>query len=356
MTATTNYKKLENKYGNFIVPALKIKSGGSDLISSLNLSVLEMQVTLSLESAGMVIIRIGGAYDVKSHSFDKKVKNGFKLGSIMEIELGYLSATEPVFKGYVAGIGAEFTDGQAIFVVKLHDVRKLMMTSGVKRQMYEVKNYSDVVKKIMGDYSKLCSVECDDTDDKLTAPVSQSTNDYNFICREIISKGKSEREFFVFMGKAYFRKPFKNKSPIMTVNLGRELLWFRMMADHMDAKIQVVGYDPVNCKEIVSETVAKSTEPVSALLSPVPTQYFIDADADSEAKAKIRAEAIASGEVMKTCYARGELVGLPEIVPGRFIQVDSLEKMADKKYYISEVNHIISSDSFVTQFETKGWQ
>ena len=48
MTATTDTAELENKYGNFIVPAMKIKSSGNDLISSNDLSVTEMEVTLSV--------------------------------------------------------------------------------------------------------------------------------------------------------------------------------------------------------------------------------------------------------------------------------------------------------------------
>ena len=49
------------------------------------------------------------------------------------------------------------------------------------------------------------------------------------------------------------------------------------------------------------------------------------------------------------------MIGLPEIVPGRYLQVASLEKMADKKYYLSEVVHTLSDNRFVTRFEAKGW-
>ena len=354
MTATANYTVLENKYGNFVVPAMKIKSSGRELISSLDLSVTELMVTLSLETAGMAIIKIADAYDVEGHKFDSKIKNSFKLGTVMEIELGYLSYTTPVFKGSVAGVGAEF-DSFPLLVIKLMDVRKLMMSGGTKNVLYDDKNYSDVFKKVMKGYSKLCSVSCDATNDRLTKPISQSTNDYNFVKNELLKKGKSEREFFVFLDKAYFRIPGKNKTPIMTVNYGRELLRFSMMADYLDMNIEVVGYDPINCQEISFKSKVKSPEKQAAIITPSPTQLYVDADADNEAKAKTRAEAIAKAEVMKTCFAEGELIGLPEIVPGRYIKVDALEDMVDKKYYISEVVHTISGSRFTTVFETKGW-
>jgi len=35
--------------------------------------------------------------------------------------------------------------------------------------------------------------------------------------------------------------------------------------------------------------------------------------------------------------------------------VNALDKMVDKKYYITEVVHSISESRFVTRFEAKGW-
>ena len=172
---------------------------------------------------------------------------------------------------------------------------------------------------------------------------------------ELIAKGKSDREFFVLMDKAYFRTPAKNKTPIMTVELGKELLKFSMMADYLDTEINVIGFDPVRCESVSAKVKAKTPEKYSPVITPTPAQFFIDADADSEAKAKTRAQAIANTEQRKCCFAQGELVGLPEIVPGRYLQVNKLDEMADKKYYISEVCHRFSESSFSTVFESKGW-
>ncbi len=354
MTGTAKYESLENKYGNFIVPAVKIKSNGSDVVTKNDLTILELTVTLSLESAGMAIIKVADIYDTKNHSLDSKVKKLFKLGTIMEIELGYLSETTAVFKGYVAGLGAEFGETPAL-VVKLMDARKLMMTGGVRKQLYEDKNYSDIFKKVMGRYSKLCSIEADATTDNLKAPVSQSTSDYNFVKNELLKKGKSEREFFILYDKAYFRKPCKNKTAIMTVTFGRELMRLSTMADYLDTEIEVIGYDPVNCKSISSKQKVKTSESQTSVLSPAQQQFFIDPDADSEEKAKIRAGAIAEKMKLNCCYAEGELIGLPEIVPGRFLKVEDTDSLVDKSYYLSEVTHYYTESAFRTSFEAKGW-
>lgn len=354
MTATVKYEALENKYGNFMVPAMKIMSNGSDIISKNDLTVSELTITLSLDSAGMAVFKVVDIYDVEKHSFDKKVKGLFKLGTVLEIQIGYLSATTAVFKGYIAGVGAEFDDIPAI-VVKLMDARKLMMTSGVRKQLYEDKNYSDIVKKVMGRYSKLCSIEAQASSDNLKAPVSQSTSDYNFVKNELLKNGKVDREFFILYDKAYFREPCKNKTPIMSVTYGRELIRLNTMAEYLDTEIEVIGYDPTNTKSISSKQTVKSSESQTSVLTPAQQQFFIDPDADSEEKAKIRAGAIAERMKRGSCFAEGELIGLPEIVPGRFLKVENTDEMSDKKYYLNEVTHYWTESTFRTTFEAKGW-
>ena len=354
MSAVTDYSILENRYGNFMVPAFKIKASGVDLVSTLNLTVTELKITLSMHYPGMAVFKIADEYDHESHSFTSAVKSKFKLGTVLSIEIGYLSDTTAVFKGYVAGLGAEFDEIPQI-VVKVMDARRLMMTYGVQRVMYEEKNYSDVFKKVMSKYSKLCSVSCDATSDNLEKPISQSCSDYDFVTKELVKNGKAEREFFIFNDKVYFRKPHVNKTPVMTVNFGRELLRFNTMADYLDTKVYVVGYDPENQKAVSSNTSAKTSEPMSSVITPAPSQFFIDADADSSGKAKNRASAIADSMVDEHCFAEGELIGLPEIVPGRYLKVASMDSAFDRKYYVTEVEHTITSAEFVTRFESKGW-
>lgn len=354
MTDTAKYESLENKYGNFMVPSIKILANGTDIISKNDLSVTELTVTLSLESAGMAVFKVSDTYDIEKHSFDSKIKGLFKLGTVLEIAVGYLSATTPVFKGYIAGLGTEFYDDPTL-VVKLMDARKLMMTSGIRKQLYDDKNYSDIFKKVMGRYSKLCSIETEATSDNLTAPVSQSTSDYNFVKNELLKKGKSEREFFILYDKAYFRKPCANKTPIMSVHFGRELLSFSTMADYLDTEIEIIGYDPVNSKSISSKKTVKSDESQTPVLTPSQQQFFIDPDADSEEKTKIRASYIADKMKMDSCFAEGELIGLPEIVPGRFLKVEDLDDLVDKSYYLSEVTHNWTEARFRTSFEARGW-
>lgn len=236
------------------------------------------------------------------------------------------------------------------------DARRLMMARGTKHLLHDVQNYSDAFKAILDDYSKLCTPDVDPTDDQLKRPLAQTTNDYHFITKELIEKGKVDREFFILGEKAYFRETAKVTSPIMSVKYSRELLSFSMISNYLDMKIVVSGYDPEAQKTITATAAAKSKESQSSVISTPPEIYFVDPDADSLEKAKTRANAIAEKELKTLCAGNGKLVGLPEVVPGRFLKIESLDSMANKEYYLTEVVHTINTESFTTTFEIGGWK
>lgn len=125
---------------------------GTDLVSKMNLSILEMKVSLSLEAAGMAVFKIGGLYEEEKQEFDSGVKSRFVLGSIVEIELGYLSSSLNIFKGFVAMSGVEFYTTPCL-VVTVMDVRRLMMLSGNEYMLHDVENYSDAFRAVIRKYS-----------------------------------------------------------------------------------------------------------------------------------------------------------------------------------------------------------
>ncbi len=355
MAETYTYEDLRRKYDDFCVPLIRIKMNGTELVSTMKLSILDLKATLSLEAASTVVFRLGDIYDMESHSFDSDVKNKFTPGSIVEVELGYQSSAQKIFKGFVAMIGAEYGKIPAM-VVTLMDVRRLMMLSGSRQLLYDVKNYSDAVRKIMGSYSKLCSLKMDATSDELKKPVSQMQNDYLFITKDLIQSGKVDREFFVLGEEAYFRTPRKVAKPVMTMVYGRELYSLRLQEEFLDLKIEVSGYNPVEQEMLMGEKKIEKPAGQKKLLSETPVYTVSAPDADSQAKVKARAEALAAGKKWSTCSAWGDTVGLPELVPGRYVEVKNLEKdLGNHKYYIKEVIHEINSEHFGTSFEAGGW-
>lgn len=353
MTWVSSYPLLESQYGNFIIPALKIKVNGLDTVKTMGLIVEEMQVTLSLKLAGMAVFKLAGLYQEKNHAFRCEVKDKFRLGTVVEVELGYLSSTQKVFKGYVALLGAEFGE-HPLLVVTLMDARRLMMTSGKKQILYDVKNYSDAVKTLLENYGKLCTPVIDPTSDSLEKPVSQTTGDFDFITRELIGTGKTDREFFLVGDKVYFRRPQSVKTPMLKVEYGRELYSLQVDFSYLDLEVAVIGYNPKEQERITASETAKGLLSQTKLMSRTPVLNFADPDADSAEKAGLRAAALAREQEEKTCRGSGSTFGLPELVPGRYLQVEALETMLNRKYYITEVTHVMNGESYMTYFEIGG--
>ena len=47
-------------------------------------------------------------------------------------------------------------------------------------------------------------------------------------------------------------------------------------------------------------------------------------------------------------------MGLPELIPGRYITLKGFDKSTADKYFISKVTHEFSEDGYYTSFEVKG--
>lgn len=354
MTGVYTYDALANKYGNFHVPAIRLYVNGKEVVQDMSLNILTAEISLSLTAASVAVLRMDAHYDREKRSFDSSIKSKFKLGTIMEIGIGYGSEVQKVLKGFVAFLGAEFEE-QPCLVITVMDVRRLMMISGVHHVLHDVKNYTDAVKKILGSYSKLCKVEIDATKDNLEVPLSQNATDYDFIARELAGNGRTGREFFVLGDTAYFRKPRKETRPVMKLEYGRELMRFQMESGYTNLKIEVSGYNQQEQKIISASATAMSKESQSSLTSAVPVSCISDPEADTQDKAKVRAEALTDALVASGQQGRGVCIGLPEIVPGRFVEVVKLEEMVNKKYYVTSVRHSFNEKSFMTEFEIGGW-
>lgn len=353
MNGTSAFSLLEAQYGNFQVPTLKFMVNGQDLMMTMELIPVSVEITLSLQSAGMAVVKLAGLYDIGSHSFDAAIKTRLMPGTVAELEVGYLSTTQKIFKGYVAMVGGEFGD-DALFVVTLLDARRLMMTSGRKQILHNVANYSDAVKTILGEYSRLCSAVIEPTSDSLESPVSQTTNDYEFIVRELIRSGKTDREFFIVADKAYFRTPRSVKSPMMTLQFGRELTGLKVDFSYLNLKVEVIGYDPGEQQAVKASANARGFLTQSMLQGTAPTLVSPDADANSSQRASLRAGALARKSEEKSCMGSGSTIGLPELIPGRYLQIEGLDSMVDHKYYVTEVTHVLDENGFMTYFEIGG--
>lgn len=353
MKGSYTFAQLAQKYSNFMVPALKVKRQGKDLIAAEKLAVDNIQLALSLDNASSCRFSVVNAYDLKARTFDPNIKSKLMLGTVLDVELGYGSATTPVFKGYVSELTYDFQDAPALQVTVL-DVRRLMMEGQSRMLIHSVRSYSQAFTEVMQRYQKICTqLVIDKTDDGLTG-LAQTTSDYVFVAKELA--WKADREFFVLAGKAYFRTPRKEEAPILPLEWGAGILSFSRSALYHDAVVQVIGFDEQNKKALQGEAQSKATDPQTSVVSEPQPTVLAEPDAVETEQVNKRAQTEDKKRRRRAQDGLGTCIGLPEIVPGRFIELKKLDRDLDGKYYVKSVEHNLGADGFTTNFSTEGWR
>ncbi len=357
MSATWDFEQLEKQYKGFHAPALSITVGGTDLVKK-GIPIQSVEAVLSLDGASSVSVVFTDCYDVKNGSFNNALKGTAVLGKTVELCLGYQSVKQKVFKGFLSNIRvtASAENGYVVEFVAL-DARRLMMAGNNHTRQFKIRNYTDAVSEILKTYSKLCSASVDATSENMDdGLIWQNGSDYDFITRELIGTGRTDREFFIAVDKAYFRRIKSVKSPVITLRPGRGLISFERDAAYLNHTYEINGFDPKSDKAVSGKTKAASTDEMVSALSG-PGEWFItDPACTSASAASGRTAVLARHALDGSQKAEIECIGLPELIPGRYISIDRVDSMVNKKYYIIRVTHKFDNSGFTTQLETEGWE
>lgn len=66
------------------------------------------------------------------------------------------------------------------------------------------------------------------------------------------------------------------------------------------------------------------------------------------------AQARLNGIAMGLVLGEGTCVGIPELIPGRFITIDGMEEQAEGTYFLTKVTHSFTTEGYYTRFEVRG--
>ncbi|MEG0616610.1 MAG: contractile injection system protein, VgrG/Pvc8 family [Oscillospiraceae bacterium] len=359
MTQSTSYKLLKAKYNEFAAPSVKIKVDGTEILAQKDVRITNLTVDLTCEyPASGCSFDIIGEYE-PSHT-DFKANGSEKilqLGAKVEIELGYIK-TEQVFLGIIMQVEYQFdTDATPSIHVECMDAKCLLMKTQRMRLLCD-KKVQDIISDILKDKP---------TNDYLTGKSIKVPNDaqqqldqkmetdYDFIVRHAQFYGC---EFFIFNGKAYFRKTPAMSMPIMQLSPGEGILsaTFRMQGQELVEKVRVIGIDPKNDNWITSNCLNLSKLSTRAtakkMIKGTQRQYF-DPSVITTSLAEMRSRAIMDGIKSSFGVFEANCVGIPDIVPGRQIKIKGLCTAADRNYYITNVHHSYGQNGFETSLEAR---
>ena len=371
--ASYQYDDLRKIYHNFEHPVAVVKLGDKNFADNKNswiLNDIEVELTCGFE-ASIATFCIYNTFSKYTTTFEfENLKKYIRLGVQAEIGLGYLDQTKKVFMGVITRVEFVYENEEQPFVrVTAMDVKGIMMSCRFAKQL-KADNYSDAVKEIftrdayhkMQQYGML-TLAVDDTPDmqssgKDRAKTIEITNesDYEFVVR---AAKRYHYEFFAHCDTVYFRKAKKNKEILMELGPGSGLLGFGIGYDiaGLAEQVEVRGTDPgkagvIEAKQKIKRKVSTGSHAKALLKGSA--KVYMDASVASKTEAQARAEFLAEQTAYRFGSADCKSVGIPELVPGRYIRIHSLGTAVENIFYLQTVRHIMrQEEGFRTYLEGK---
>lgn len=347
MTGSYSYQDLLQTYDDFQTPAAAIYVGADkvNVMTEKDIVITDIQVTLSTRESALLNFQVLDAFEMVSHSFKQGIRDSFAVGTLIEAALGYGSNLTTIFKGYITECRVQYGEWTAISVSAL-DLRNLMKKNKRIHYKYQEKSYSEIFEELIGNYSALYdTLHVDRVSEK--AELIQNTSDYDFVTQELCRRGK--RSFFVVGGDVYFRETGKTESAFLELEWGNGLLSFEKGIRYCNEQITVYSSQEDKSSQSVSLQLKAEDDTPTLLSDTQVEEWELGAGLDQQILQNYLAQRKAE-KAEKNMVASGSLIGLPEIVPGRYLKISGVDSADAGTYYIREVCHEYGEDGFTTDF------
>ena len=362
----------EESYKDFSKPLMYVKVGENKVENEdLAYTFLTTEMSIGNEASYCKFTIISRDTSCKDNklSIPSTLSEKFKLGDKVEIYLGYTVHTTAklVFIGYVTSINVEYTGKEDVsYTIEAMDLKIFMMNNSRSEIKKDMKSYSAVVTKILKDYSPLCEGDLEVSETKeIKSPIEQyNESDYDFI---VSLAKKLNYRFFVCKGKAHFIE-LKPTDPVIKISpskylysIEREISISKQIQsvtvrtnDEKDSGKPIestVESITTNDKEegdssifITKKLLPKSKEDEKYVMA----KTIIDNSVRSEEEAKARAQAELNRLAMDFVSGECELIGIPELEPGKFIEIEDINESIDGNYLITSIKHVFDSEGYKT--------
>ena len=359
-TGTYTYSSLSSKYKDFRAPDFEITVGSTKLDNNeMNVSDLTVDITAGYEAGGCSFT-INNLYDYKNSKFLQSITNTVKVGEKLSVKTGYITKKE-VFKGYIDQMTVEYGDRPPFIRVEGIDAKGFLMNSNTRYYLNKT-SLADAVNKMLNEcVSKgYASKVTKGAISGFTAELVQNDiDDYRFLVHVAELLGLS---FFVVNGEIVFDDVISKTSSIISLTSGDSLLSFsRTLSLYKQiGKVVVHSIDPKTGKSIKGEAASVSlsgtgsSAPVMVSkfkdLTETEYNYLVKTDVECKKLAQARLDARA----MDFVSGEGCCLGIPELIPGRYIELDGMDSNTNGKYFISSVRHVYGDEGYRTYFGVKG--
>jgi hypothetical protein len=366
--ASLDYEQLKTEYDQFQEPIAVVRVNGKRIGESKKdfiISDLEVDVTCGFE-ASMATFCIYNCYDSLNGKFMvDDLKKYICLGSEVTVLMGYSTVVREVFAGFISKVNYIYKKNDIPCVMlTCMDAKGFMMSSCHCTQLVS-ENYGDAINEILqkAAYMRLQnmnvirSLHITQTPDKSAVAGSQqqdtsrtiemvSESDYEFIVR---AAKRFNYEFYFDCGDMVFRKARAGASTQLVLDPQCDIYQLDVQYDctGVAGTVIVRGTDANKAKLI--EAKEKNSNKFSIgnyakQLIKNKQKTFLDATIQSQSDADYRAAYIMDSTAYKFGTLECSCIGIPDIKPGSFIQVDGMGEGISNVFYVVNVIHQFGQD------------
>lgn len=396
--AKYNFDDLKKQYGGFDRPVLVVRIDDKEVGSAdkgYPVSDLYVDLTSGYE-ASIAEFSLYGAYDKASASYNvsSNLKKFTKMGAKVEIWTGYGTEAKNIFVGAIMRVNYRHgMDEVPCIRVTAMDVKGIMMASTYSRQL-KATSYSAAVQEVLekSTYTSLKSlgiisgIHVSDTPDKPSSGMGSvlgeedsalsglgggtalsgqeeetdrtiemvAESDYEFIVK---AAKRYNYEFFTECGDVYFRKAKADTTTRIAITPLMGMYSFDVSYDitGLVNKVTVRATDAAKAKVIEASRKNQSSLPGKAkTLIKGNEKYYIDASVTSKEEADYRAQSLMETISYRFGTLECEMQGMPEYLPGYFIELSGLGSGINNTFYINRVIHQMTQDGkYIVKLEGK---
>ena len=355
------FSSLESTYKGFEDPIAIIEIDNEsmrDNRAGITISDIEVDLTCGFEAA-QASFCLYDCYDLIESQFQyKKIKKYTSIGSYVRVSLGYFTAAREVFRGLIVRVEYVLDDAASPHVkVTAMDIKSIMMANHYHKRLL-ASNYSAAIKEIFsqGTYTNLIGptnvitkLDVSDTPDVFSTDVGETADsiemvgesDYEFCVR---TAKKFNYEFYCIGGQVLFRPARGDVSTLLNISNDARIFNFNVTYDitGLVGKVTVRGLDVGKAKTIESSSRhnAKISSSMSAKsLFKDSTYVYVDPTISSKIEASQRCAYIFDDMCYRFGTLDAEIIGLPEVIPGRFVSIMNMGDMASNQFYVGQVQH-----------------
>lgn len=330
-----------------------VYSGGSEVAGTIRVIGVVIRSALNRIPYAELILEDG---DMPGKDFPVSNSADFVPGAEIKVDLGYDDDAVTVFEGIVVRHGISISGhGGSRLLIECRD-KAVAMTVGRKNANHVDVKDSDIIAKLVGDYSGLSS-DVGATENQYKEVVQYYCTDWDFIVSRAEINGQVVS---VAGGKVTVKAPAVSGSAVLTVTYGDDIIEFE---GDLDALSQYESVDAVAWSPKAQETV-KGNAKIKALneqgnlagsdlaavlglssfrlQTPVPLESAV-------AKTWAEAQQLKAG--LSRIRGRMSFPGSSKAIVGSLIELVGVGDRFNGNVYVSAVTHTVKNGTWVTEVE-----